>query len=186
MVVFCVLGCKKEVQQDTVSLAYNENAIYGNETIQFPKFTTSASYQLLDWGVYNDYMQEVEQINRSKVSNLKDRAVRLVTFVDSMGKVIPDTLKTMQILTRIKVVNTRANLLVQDINKSRLDSSSLRLNISELNTAAINLIAQINDKFIKDDIDFQQKEGEASELKKQQKFLDSVQTEELKDLKNTN
>ncbi len=167
-------------------MAVNENGIYGDKTIQFPKFTPSASYQLLNWSIYNDFMLEVEQINRSKVSNLKDRTERLVTFVDSMGKVIPDTLKTMQILTRIKVVNTRANLLAQDVNKSRLDSSFLKENISELNNAATNLISQINDKFKKDDIDFQQKEGEESELKKQQKFLDSVQIEELKDLKKRN
>ncbi len=176
------LSCKDEIQQEE-KLAINQNATYGDSLVQFPKFTTSANYQLLNWGVYTDFLQEVDQINRAKVSKLQNHAERLVIFADSMGNVVPDTLKTMQILTRIKVVNTRARVLDQNIKKSVLDSTSLINAIAELNRASINLIDEINYKFKKDDIDFQQKEGEASELKKQQKFLDSVNIAELKDLK---
>lgn len=159
----------------------DKNVLYGIPNIQFPNYTKAASYQLLNWGVYSDFINEVKSINGSKYDALKVKTERLVTYVDSMTKVIPDTLRTMPILTRMKVVRTRSNLLHQEVNKVKLDSSLLQLNINEMNNATTNLIAQINEKFKKDDIDFEQREGEANELKKQKKFLDSVKKVELED-----
>ena len=56
--------------------------------------------------------------------------------------------------------------------------------MEELNLAVKNLIVQLNEKFQKDNIDFQRKEDEENELKKQQRYKDSIMNLELQDKKN--
>ena len=53
-----------------------------------------------------------------------------------------------------------------------------------MNVAVNNLIVQLNEKFQKDNIDFQRKEDEENELKKQQRYKDSIVNLELQDKKN--
>ena len=81
------------------------------------------------------------------------------------------------------VAKTRALLLQQEVHKARIDSSQLQIQIDEMNMATKNLIIQINEKFQKDDIDFQRKDDENKEIEKQKKFLDSVYKSELQDKK---
>ena len=54
----------------------------------------------------------------------------------------------------------------------------------EMNGAVKNLIVQLNEKFQKDKIDFTRKEDEENELKKQQRYKDSITNLELQDKKN--
>lgn len=181
LLVYC--GNPKETEVDIPSAILSNNT-YGFTDIQFPSLTEAAKKQAINWGAYEDFINEVKSLNGAKYSALSGNAERLAADVDSLIKIIPDTLNTKPIVSRILVAKTRAYLLQQQINMSRFDSVAVQDHISEMNRATTNLIVQINEKFAKDFIDFQQRESEANELKKQKRFLDSVRIVELKDKKN--
>ncbi len=154
---------------------------YGSQGYNFPELTLAAKDQTVNWGVYEDFITEAKNLNGSTYLGLQDKTDKLVFFIDSLSKIVPDTLQTNPILSRIKVAKTRAYILQQEVKKSYIDSAKIQNDISEMNIAVTNIIVRLNEKFRKDNIDFQQKDEEANELKKQKRFLDSVYQEELKD-----
>ena len=52
-----------------------------------------------------------------------------------------------------------------------------------MNNAAKNLIIQINEKFLKDAIDFQRIDSEKREIENQKRSMDSIFKQEIKDNK---
>ena len=88
----------------------------------------------------------------------------MVQYTDSLTKKIPDTLNSISISSRLVVVRTRANLLFQEVHKSRLDSLRLENAIDEMNVSVTHLILQLNEKFEKDEIDLQRKEADDNDL----------------------
>lgn len=75
-------------------------------------------------------------------------------------------------------------MLFQTVHQASIDSLKVQNSMEELNLAVKNLIVQLNEKFQKDNIDFQRKEDEENELKKQQRYKDSIMNLELQDKKN--
>jgi hypothetical protein len=73
-------------------------------------------------------------------------------------------------------------LLQQELKSLKSDSARLQLQIREMNKAAANLIVQINEKFLKDGIDFQRLDSEKKEIENQKK-LDSIFKQEIEDSK---
>lgn len=79
------------------------------------------------------------------------------------------------------VLKTRADLLFQSAHNEAVDTVNIQKDVREMNQAVSNLIIHVNEKLQKDKIDFQRKESEDAELKKQQKFKDSIMALELAD-----
>lgn len=154
---------------------------FGSENMVFPSLSENVKIYMMHWAAFEDFEKEAKNLNGSTIEDLKDKSERLVLQVDSLSKRIPDTLQTEAITSRVTVVKTRAELLQQLLSKRQVDSASLQTHITEMNTATANLIIQINEKFQKDNIDFQRKDNEKKELERQQQFLDSVYKSELKD-----
>ena len=138
----------------------------------------------MKWGVLEDLISEANKVNGSNYQDLRNRSERIREYSDSLVKNIPDTLNTKPINSRLLVVKTRSEMLFQAAHQAIMDSLNLQNSVQELNTAVNNLIVHLNEKFMKDNIDYQRKEDEESELKKQQRFRDSVMDLELKDKKN--
>jgi hypothetical protein len=82
------------------------------------------------------------------------------------------------------VIKTRSQLLFQASHQDAIDSLRVQNTVEEMNVAVNNLIIHMNEKFQKDNIDFQRKEDEGTELKKQQRYKDSILKLELQDKKN--
>ena len=160
--------------------------LFGNKKFTFPTLSENAKAYITQWGAYEDFEVEAKTINGSTIEDLRDKSERLVSRIDSLTKKVPDTLQTQSIISRVMVAKTRALLLQQEVHKARIDSSQLQIQIDEMNMATKNLIIQINEKFQKDDIDFQRKDDENKEIEKQKKFLDSVYKSELQDKKSNN
>ncbi|HBC05151.1 MAG TPA: hypothetical protein DC015_13390, partial [Aequorivita sp.] len=95
-----------------------------------------------------------------------------------------DTLNTKPIHSRLMVLKTRSALLFQASHQATIDSLKVQQSLEEMNGAVKNLIVQLNEKFQKDKIDFTRKEDEENELKKQQRYKDSIINLELQDKKN--
>ena len=114
----------------------------------------------VQWLGFEDFEIEFRSLNGSTLEQLRTKSERLVQYSDSLTKKIPDTLNSISISSRLVVVRTRANLLFQEVHKSRLDSLRLENAIDEMNVAVTHLILQLNEKFEKDEIDLQRKEAD--------------------------
>lgn len=186
LILSCImLSCGENTDQlskpDTIK---DTTAIFGNSGFVFPQISDPVKTQILKWGVFEEFMDEAQKVSGSTFEGLRITSERLVEYSDSLVKKIPDTLNTKPINSRLVVMKTRVALLHQTAQQSRFDSLALQQNIREFNTAVSNLIIQLNEKFLKDEIDFQRKDNEESELKKQQRFRDSVFKIELQDKNN--
>jgi hypothetical protein len=181
-----LVSCGKSSQEPQTSLQtpQKNNSLYGNPNFIFPELTENAKTQSIHWSVYEDFESEVKSLNGNTIEDLHIKTERMVSYIDSLTKKIPDTLFTQAIFSRVLVIKTRTHLLLQELNKSSIDSIKLQENMNELNTSVSNLIIQINEKFQKDHIDLQRKEYEEKELKNKKRFLDSVYQIEIQDKKN--
>lgn len=157
---------------------------YGTKGAAIPLLTEDVITHVTQWSVFEDFEKEARSINGSSLEKLRSSTERLVQYSDSLSKKIPDTLSSNAVRSRLTVVRTRANLLFQEVRKSRIDSVKLENSIAEMDNAIANFFVQLNEKFQKDAIDFQRKDNEEKELEKQKKFLDSVYKAELKDKNN--
>jgi len=160
----------------------NLNIRYGKESLKLPQLTTSAQAEVANWLVFDDFQKEISTINGNTLNDLKSKTERLLLHTDSLSKKIPNVLYTRPITSRLVVLNSRVNLLHQEVSKAKTDSTAIVNQLNELTTAATNFIVQINEKLEKDEIDLERVEDEKKELKKQKRFLDSVYKAEREDL----
>jgi len=177
-------GEPEEEPVKIVTEAQDFSKIYGNSSIKFPKLISEAETEVSGWSVFQDFQREINSLNGATLAELRVSTERLKQHTDSLGEKIPEVLATQPISSRLLVVNSRVNLLDQEINKSRIDSLSIEEKLEELTTATINFYLQINEKLQKDRIDEEREEDEKKELEKQKRFLDSVYQAELKDQEN--
>ncbi|MFC7356294.1 hypothetical protein ACFQO1_01235 [Jejudonia soesokkakensis] len=182
---FLVVSCGNSSEETQIQLPTIDTAVrYGNKNFTLPALSPNAREEAIKWSVYEDFENEITQINGSNIEALLSSTERLVQFSDSLIKTVPPTLNEQAISSRLLVTKTRANLLHQEIRLSRLDSLAIETKIEQLNQATKNLIVRINEKFTKQSIDLERKDDEEAELKKQKKFQDSVFQVELRDRDN--
>lgn len=174
-------GDSDEKQEEAPKI--DTSIIFGNENFEFPQLSAPAKEQAIRWGILEDFVNEAKNANGSNYQDLRNRSEFLMKYSDSLLKKIPDTLNTKPINSRLFVLKTRSELLFQVANESPIDSVKLENSIEEMNVALKNLIVQLNQKFQKDNIDFQRRENEESELKKQKRYRDSILNLELQDIK---
>ncbi|RMA65875.1 hypothetical protein [Ulvibacter antarcticus] len=186
LIVALVFSCGSPSEEvETTNQLEKSSSIYGDNTFVFPTLSVNAKTYITNWGAFEDFQKEAEGINGSTVEDLRVKSDRLLSRIDSLTKKVPDTLQNQPIVSRVMIAKTRGSLLRQEVFKPRIDSAKLQNDIFELNVATKNLILQINEKFQKDDIDFERKDDEKKEIEKQKRFLDSVYKSELQD-KNSN
>ncbi len=183
---FTFISCGNSTEENTSPILTKQTpkGLYGDTSFKFPDLSDEAKLKVSHWGAYEDFDTEVKSINGNSIEELQIRTSQLVFHIDSLTKKIPDTLNTRAIFSRMAVVKTRAKLLEQEVNKSRIDSISVQKCFDKMNTSVKNFIVQINEKFQKDAIDLQRVTNEKQELEKQQQFLDSVYQIELQDKNN--
>ena len=180
-----VFSCGNSSEETQTQAPTTDNSIiFGDTNFDFPVLSLPAKEQAVHWGVLEDLFSETKNINGSSYQDLRNGSERLQEFSDSLFKNIPDTLNTKPINSRLKVLKTRTEILFQAAHQGSMDSLKLQNSVEELNIAVRNLIVHLNEKFQKDNIDFQRKEDEDNELKKQQSFRDSVMNLELQDQNN--
>lgn len=160
------------------------NNQYGDTTVAFPKLSPEAEAEISNWSVFDDFQNEMNSLNGSTISEIRNKTERLKLFTDSLSKKIPETLSTQPITSRLLVVRSRVYLLDQEAKKSRVDSLSIEEHLKELTSASINFYRQIDEKFHKARIDQEREDDEKKELEKQKRFLDSVYQAELHDQQN--
>ncbi len=174
---------ESSVENQLVETPGVDTTRYGQRNYTFPKLSQNAQEIILNWSVYNDFQGEATSLNHLTLEELQDKTDKLLAHTDSLQKKIPDTLFTNAIESRLMIVNTRVNLLNQQVKRKKVDSSKIEENILEANNAVRNFIIKINEKFEKDGIDLERIDNEKKELEKQKKFLDSVFQAELADKK---
>jgi len=182
-ILFSCGNSSEEVVVETLAIKKPSTSLYGNVSYKFPTLSENAKNFVLQWSVFEDFEAQAKTINGKTIEDIKEKSLQMVSLLDSLAKKIPDTLNITSIYSRLIVVNTRANIVNQEVNKAHIDSVRLQGYLNEMNISVKNLITQINEKFQKDAIDLQRIDNEKQELESQKKFLDSVYKEELKDQK---
>jgi hypothetical protein len=180
------VSCDQAVEEsvDMPGQQANATARFGSSALQFPKLTAEAQSKVDEWSVFDDFQTELNQINGSTVAELKTKTERLRLHADSLSKKVPNELYTNPITSRLVVLRSRISLLLQELNRGRIDSTEVAKQMAEFNTAATNFLLQINEKLEKDGIDLQREDDEKNELEKQKRFLDSVYMAERRDKNN--
>jgi hypothetical protein len=185
LVGFLLVSCGNTTQETQIQLpTVDTSVLYGNKNYRLPLLSSNAREEVIKWSVFEDFENEITQINGSNIESLLNSTERLVQFADSLTKTIPEPLNDQAIASRLLVAKTQVNLLHQEIRLSRLDSSAIKKRIQKVNNATENLVVRINEKFTKQIIDLERKDSEEAELKKQKKFKDSVFQAELRDRDN--
>ena len=151
-----------------------DTTTYGNNSFKFPKLVPLADSIVKDWPVFKDFKGVSVNLHNSTLEDLQRKSKYLITLTDSIARSIPETLNTRPIISRISVVQTRANLLKQEVELSQPKSENIEYYIHESQKAITNFVLQINEKVQKDLIDGQRKEDELKELEKQKKSRDSI------------
>ena len=176
-------ACLNSVEEtQTIPEGIEDTTIFGDEKFIFPKLSENAKNYGMQWGAFEDFEIEAKGLNGSTIDALRTNTARLISSLDSISKKVIDTLNTKPIVSRLSVAKTRAMLLQQELKSSKSDSARLQLQIREMNKAAANLIVQINEKFLKDGIDFQRLDKEKKETENQKK-LDSIFKQEIEERK---
>ncbi len=184
-IAFTAFSCQNSINEnETAENTHESDIVFGDISYSFPDLSAPAKEQAVHWGVLEDFFAETKKLNGSNFQSLKNRSERLTEYSDSLLKKIPDTLNITQVKSRLLVIKTRAELLYQTAHRGTMDSADLQNSVLEMNGAVKNLIIHLNEKFNKDNIDFQRKDNEAQELKKQKKFQDSIMDLERQDKKN--
>jgi len=173
-----VLSCtdNRHPTSQTTPVQISDTLLFGWQDAKLPEFSKSSENYISQWPVFEDLMTEVLAINQASLKTIQQRSHSLVSRMDSLAKNIPDTLNTQPIYARIVVTKTRAALVKQIANKSRLDSLAIEQAISQMNLATANLIIQINEKFEKDTQDNRVKNNELQEKQVLKKRLYSEDT----------
>ncbi len=185
VIVGFIISCGNSSEENQNQEPTNDaSIIFGYKEYIFPELSAPAKEQAVHWGVLEDFFSEAKNINGSNYEALRTHSERMKEYSDSLFKNIPDTLNTKPINSRLLVLKTRSELLFQTAHQSIIDSSKIQNSVKEMNIAVNNLIVQLNEKFQKDNIDFQRKDDEESELKKQKRYKDSILNLELQDKKN--
>jgi hypothetical protein len=164
-IFFVVLSCKDNLSEDstTNTKQITDTKLFGNPDAMLPDFSQSSENYISQWPVFDDLITEVLAINQASLKTIQQRSNILVSRMDSLTKNIPDTLNTQPIYARVIVTKTRAAIVKQVANKSRLDTLAMQQAISQMNLATANLIIQINEKFEKDTQDNTVKNNELQE-----------------------
>jgi hypothetical protein len=180
-----IFSCGNSSEENQNQSQTNDaSIIFGDKGYTFPELSPPVKEQAIHWGVLEDLFSEAKNMNGNNYQELRNRSELLREYSDSLFKNIPDTLNTKPINSRLLVLQTRSALLFQDSHNSIIDSLKLQNAVEEMNIAVKNLIVQLNEKFQKDNIDFQRKDDEENELKKQQRYKDSIMNLELQDKNN--
>ncbi|WP_347373689.1 hypothetical protein [Aequorivita sp. Q41] len=179
-----VISCGNSEAHQSQTPTNDTSIVFGTPAFTFPQLSAPAKEQALHWGVLEDFLSTAKKINGSNYQSIRNESELLKGYTDSLFKNIPDTLNTKPIYSRLLVLKTRTELLFQASHQSYIDSTRIQNSVEELNSAFTNLIIHLNEKFQKDFIDFQRKEDEENELKKQKRFKDSILNLELQDQQN--
>lgn len=176
-------SCENENSKQIVEIedTIDQNKLYGHTVRKTPKISEAVKEHTDRWGGFNDFEDDVTKIHRNTIDGLKIITDRLVVLSDSIVRHIPDTLHTQPIASRLKVVDTRIQLLHQMLDVYRVDSLQLEKNIAALAIANHNFITHMNAKFAKDDIEESQRAQEVAEIEKLKKSQDSIFKAELRD-----
>lgn len=158
--------------------------VYGENNFTIPAFSEAAEEEIKRWGIFRDFLEEVEAIYGSDYMKLRTHAENIRQYTDSVSNSIPNALKTKPVNSRLLVLKTRAGLLYESSHLSFIDTSNIQNSIRELNKATSNLIMEFNEKLQRDYIHNQRKEDEQKEMEKQSKFRDSVFQAERRDREN--
>lgn len=180
--IIAMQACEEKSQEKSLEqVNETSQSIYGKTTIKTPVLNETVKEFTNRWGGYQDYEDDISKINRNTIEGLKIVTNRLVSQVDSLQNNIPDTLGTKSIVSRLIVVQTRARLLHQLVQRTQTDSVAIEESIQALTLANAQWVYQMNEKFAKDAIESVQKETEKKELEALKQKQDAILQAEIKD-----
>jgi len=149
--MICITACNKEktVQnndnsrlQDSLTLELNIRPY--NKT----KLIAKADSSVRDWPMYNSLKNEIERMKEYTIQDVLTNAINIESVVDSLQETVPKKLDTLPVLSRVKILNTKAKFLLQLSEKQKPELNKI-MKIAEeypLEFNALNI--QLNEIFI--------------------------------------
>jgi hypothetical protein len=122
-------------------------------TYRFPELTKSAREAVFEWKNFQELENNMAYINQGNLKNIASETERMKAIADTLVLYPPRVLKSVPIISRMRVLRTRIYLLNQVLHQRGIGAEVVEKNLEEANLAYYNLLLQINEKFEKDEID---------------------------------
>jgi len=152
-VIVCSLGCKEDKQITFSSESEQQREDSLNLRLDIvPYLKTTLSPQvdsvILKWPVYNDLKMEINRIDNYNIQDIISNATTLEKAIDSLQKTIPEQIDTFPVVSRVKVLNTKAKHLLMLSSKQRPPLSPIKRIAEEFPLEFNALNVQMNEVFI--------------------------------------
>ena len=103
---------------------------------------------ILKWPVYNDLKNEINRIENYTISDVISNISTLEKAIDSLEKTVPKEVDTFPVMSRVKVLNTKAKHLLMLSKKQTPKLKDIKLIAEEIPAEFNALNIQLNELFI--------------------------------------
>jgi hypothetical protein len=148
-----LLSCNSNTGSDTDISSEDIEIDLPKSDVVFPSLSVDAMDKITSWQYFQEFENDLKQINRGNVRSYRSETERMSAVADSLLKNIPEALNTHAISSRMRVVNVRVKLLEESIHQPNAELEIITNHLKETNNAFTNLIIQLNEKFEKMRID---------------------------------
>lgn len=169
-----LVSCNSNTGSDTDLSSEDIEISIPKSDVEFPNLSADAMDKITSWQYFQEFENDLKQINRGNVRSYRSETERMSAVADSLLKNIPEALNTNAISSRMRVVNVRIKLLEQSIHQTNAELDVITNNLKETNNAFTNLIIQLNEKFEKMRIDELARTLENLEQSESTRIFDSL------------
>jgi cell division protein FtsL len=148
-----LISCNSNTGSSTESTSEDIEFDLPKSEVEFPSLSDDAMDKITSWQYFQEFENDLKQINRGNVRSYRSETERMSIVADSLLKNIPEDLNTNAISSRMRVVNVRIKLLEESIHQPNAELDDITNHLKETNNAFTNLIIQLNEKFEKMRID---------------------------------
>lgn len=148
-----LISCNADKKQSEAEVLSLDSIAVSVKTKSFPELSPKAREAVFEWKNFQELENNINYLNQGNLRNVSGETARMVAVSDTLLLYIPGNLQTNAISSRMRVLKTRISLLDELINRRGVSAEAVRENLEEMNNAFYNLLAQINEKFEKEEID---------------------------------
>ncbi|MCM4155192.1 hypothetical protein [Gramella sp. AN32] len=175
LIVLCLSACKKDVdktdQETDVNEGFQKEIEVHENSIQLSPDSKKIAAR---WVEYITAENEISRIKKSTVGNVVNNSEAIAQIISSLKNSVPDSLRAVPVVSRLNVLNTKAQLLKQYSNKQKPNAELIGKTATSLIDEFDNLKIQMNELFLKSLEEFEKELDEFEENERVLMERDSI------------
>lgn len=147
-----VWGCNdKKIKKNNQNNLKQDSLTIRLEIIDYEKIELNAEADSLtrNWPMYNSLKNEVERLEDYTLQDVISNILSIERVVDSLQETMPKKIDTLPVLSRIKILDTKAKFMLELSNKQSPKLEKIKKIAEEYPKEFNALNIQLNELFIK-------------------------------------